>query len=65
MQIRVTKGVAEVKLTKPELKKLHDVQGFVAAIPKGLPFEDERAKCETAMDAFLNAVSPPEDNPPY
>jgi hypothetical protein len=65
MQIRVTKGVAEVKLTKPELKKLHDVQGFVAAIPKGLPFEEERGKLEAAMDLFMNAVSPPADAPPY
>ena len=59
MQIRVNRGKQEIRLTKPELKKIEDVAEFMAAIPKGLFFEEERKLLENAAANFLVALEQP------
>ena len=61
MQIRVKGGKQEVRLTKPEMKKIDDVADFMTAIPAGLFFEEERAALENAAVNFLMALDRPQD----
>lgn len=63
MQIRITKGVAVVKATKPELKKVRDAREFIAAIPGGLGFDEEVVAADRALGNLLTVLDPPSDAP--
>jgi hypothetical protein len=63
MQIRVNKGVVEVKPTKLELKRLRDAYDFAESMPRGIGFDDELEAAAEGLSSLLLALDPPKDAP--